>query len=140
MALRGHEATSHASEVRVGREGGDMSTLAAREAVLERWRTWRDEWRPLPDLEEVWDALSDSLEAERMAIEVCAKRVEAYAFSLEVRAHMGLPGAAVVLEEAARRIRALAPNGTSEASPDTSPGGQSGDKWSNRVCFWGEKE
>ena len=40
-------------------------------------------------------------------VEMCAKRIEAYAFSLEVQTHIGLPDPLLALEKAAQKVREL---------------------------------
>ena len=42
-------------------------------------------------------------------IEACAKRVETYAFSLELQRHMGLPDPVTALEQAACKLRDMLP-------------------------------
>ena len=42
-----------------------------------------------------------------LIVERCAKRIEAYALSLELQRHIGLPGPIIALEAAAQKIREL---------------------------------
>ena len=58
-------------------------------------------------------------------IEVCARRVETYALSLELCQHMGLPDPITALSMAVRKIRELicpACHGTGKLSNDVEPG------------------
>ncbi len=51
---------------------------------------------------------TDQAEDERrMVIERCAKRAEAYAVSLELRRHMGLPDPVAAVSDVAAKLRAL---------------------------------
>jgi hypothetical protein len=121
-----------------------MSTLAERQLVLERWRIWRNEFAPL-ERDEVWDALSDSLEAERtkdkriaeLESAICEDFREGRAEVDKAMAQFGYDDLRFAdvrhgWTRSTRRIlrvvpgaadEALAPNGTSAGNLDTSPGG-----------------